>query len=398
MNKVLIKAAILASILFVILEQLDGFISVPLREISTWLSYTFLKMASFPVDKQGTLLSTPRMTFDVIPACSGSTTMRVMIFVGVLWAGMQEKMSMSKKLLLTFTVIPIAIVANSLRLCALVSMGYMLYKPVEGFLHDLTGMAAFVLAFGAFLGISMFFQSDEQIESKKSNSQKISLGILTIVTLLCYTPLFSWCLIGWNSSPLDKYGFIFPIFALSCIAYTWIKTTKTKTNKRWLILLTVATLITMTISVVAEVNILAAISFSFLILTGLNLCHGPKMLFISLPLVAMGFLGSPTVTFMINKLFLSIGLKVNTSYGIAIKVCLSLILLCAWFYLIKKKSKPTEAISYQFSSVYTNTLIGALCILLGIKSFYHNNLPTSEDPGEIKVSYILGDWIGKNIN
>ena len=141
MNKVITKAAILAAGLFFILELLDGFISVPLRELSTWVSYTFLKMGSFPVDKQGTLLSTPRMSFDVIPACSGSTTMRVMIFVGILWAAMQEKMSLSRKILLTLTVIPIAIFANSLRLCALVTGGYMMYKPIEGTLHDLIGMA-----------------------------------------------------------------------------------------------------------------------------------------------------------------------------------------------------------------------------------------------------------------
>ena len=80
-----IWALTVAAAVFLLLESIDGFIAVPLRELSSILVQLFLGAFGFPITRAGTILSTPRMTFEVVPACSGSTTLRVLLFVCIVW-------------------------------------------------------------------------------------------------------------------------------------------------------------------------------------------------------------------------------------------------------------------------------------------------------------------------
>ena len=69
MNKLFKPIAISLGI-YAVLSLADGFIALPLRQLSSMFSYFFLKAAAFPVMLEGTTLSTQTWRFDVIPACN----------------------------------------------------------------------------------------------------------------------------------------------------------------------------------------------------------------------------------------------------------------------------------------------------------------------------------------
>ena len=378
--------------------MLDAYVSVPLREASTWVSYIFLKLSSFPIDKQGTLLSTPRMTFDVIPACSGSTTLRVMLFVGIVWSAMQEKMNLTRKILMVVFVVPIALVANALRLCALVVMGHLLNKPVEGTLHDLTGMAAFVLAFGALLIVSALMQNKDDQANQGSPLTPRVIGLVTC-TLLVFIPLGSWSYAGWHSSPLDRMGYIYLIIAIAGIAYSWRKIPRQNSNLALGIGSTVTGFILLIISTVAEINILSAVSFLFFALGYFFLIHGTRLSLICLPLGALAFLSMPTTTFQINKVLLTIGMHAEKNTGIYLKIGIGIFLIALWFVALWKFNKNEITKEKPVISLRSlEVIIAVLVVSLALKTSYANTTKVSENPGTVKLSYILGDWLGIKAN
>src|SRR5262245_47205097 len=104
-----------ASAVFLLLESVDAFIAVPLRELSSVLVQLFLGTFGFPITRAGTILSTPRMTFEVVPACSGSTTLRVLLFICIVWAGSHPGLTPARRLAAAALAVPLALLANVFR-------------------------------------------------------------------------------------------------------------------------------------------------------------------------------------------------------------------------------------------------------------------------------------------
>ncbi|MCH2208943.1 MAG: exosortase/archaeosortase family protein [Lentisphaerales bacterium] len=119
-NPQLLPAVAPAVILYIVLNLIEGFISLPFREASSFLSYLILKITGLEITLNGTLLSTARMTFDDIPACSGSTTLKVMVFSGTIWSFLQTKLSKRYRTFVALSCITVALLVNAVRLSTLV--------------------------------------------------------------------------------------------------------------------------------------------------------------------------------------------------------------------------------------------------------------------------------------
>ena len=139
-----ILAGAAAAGVFVVFDSVSAFVAVPLRELSSILAHGFLSAIGFPVTRSGTILSTPKATFDVVPACSGSTTLQVLLFLSIVWCGVHPRLTPARRILAIVVAIPLALAANALRVSALVAAGHTIGGPPDDFLHLLTGLAAFV--------------------------------------------------------------------------------------------------------------------------------------------------------------------------------------------------------------------------------------------------------------
>ena len=77
-----------------------------------------LNSVSFPVQRQGTVLVAENFQWDVVPACSGSTSLRVLLTAAVVWCGIQPRLSWPRKLLCILGAIPLAL-RHGIRVAAL---------------------------------------------------------------------------------------------------------------------------------------------------------------------------------------------------------------------------------------------------------------------------------------
>ena len=121
-----ILAGSVAAGVFLVFESLAAFVATPLRELSSFLAQLVLGVTGFPVTRNGTILSTPNATFDVVPACSGSTTLQVLLFVAIVWCGVHPRLTPARRGAAVLLAVPLAILANAIRVAALVAAGHIL--------------------------------------------------------------------------------------------------------------------------------------------------------------------------------------------------------------------------------------------------------------------------------
>jgi len=390
-DRLIIKAGIVALIIFLLLGLIDGFIAVQLREASSWIAYYMLDLVSFPIEKAGTMLKTPRMDFDVVPACSGSTTLRVMIFVGIVWTAMQEKMSVFRKACLLSVVFPLALISNGIRISILVLIGYSMYKPVEGVLHELTGMATFALAFGGLLLSTQLIQHDGKNRSEKS-PKGIRIATLAVLFILVYSNFGFWCLNGWRSSPLDHYGYLFVLAGVVGGIYSWRKTVYEPCNNIVVFFLAVTSLLVLVISSVADINILAGASCVAFVFAAVYGIGGRQRIIHAAPFIVVAASGVPTVTFVLNKVLVAVGLP-GSKFGIAVKLVFALLMLAGGVWAFRRKCENETVFVLPVRII--DWLACALVMMLAVKVYFNSSAASNAHPGELKVSYVLGDWVGR---
>jgi exosortase/archaeosortase family protein len=204
-----------AAAAFLLLETIDGFIAVPLRELSSVLVQLFLGTFGFPITRTGTILSTPTMTFEVVPACSGSTTLRVLLFFCIVWAGSHPRLTTARRFAAAALAVPLAILANVVRVSILVVTGYLAGKPVNDFLHALTGVVAFILAM---IGSYLVTERLASTATPRPGGGTASRVLLAALLLFLFAPFLVWCIPGW-AFPLDRLGFLFTVPAAAAGAW-----------------------------------------------------------------------------------------------------------------------------------------------------------------------------------
>jgi exosortase len=127
-------------------------ITLPLQLVASRLAEGVLAAAGVPVFRDGNLLVLPSATLEVEQACSG---LRSLVSLGALsivlaWA---TETSVSRRMLIAAASLPIAIVANGLRIAA-TGMAVEAWGPQMsvGAWHTLTGWLTFVAAVAALIG------------------------------------------------------------------------------------------------------------------------------------------------------------------------------------------------------------------------------------------------------
>ena len=388
-NQQLVPAVAAALIIYILLSYIEGFISLPLREASSYLSYLILNLANIGIEQNGTMLSTPRMNFDVVPACSGSTTLKVMIFSGIIWANLQIHFSKSYKLLISLSVIPISLFANALRLSFLVLIGHHSYTPVTGILHEITGVAAFLGAFGMMIWQTKFLSSKSHPVSKESYNEASVIVIL--LAAIYYLPTVAWIYNGWIHSPLDKFGYLFFLVAALFLTFKLKHSNIKEDNSSKL----VATFLVMhfLIEIILHftgINILRALNMLCLGGIFIYAYWGKKQLIHCLPYILIMALSFPTISFMINKILTNVT-STNIATALVTKTVLTLLLIVAAKYL-----KTDSSRSQNSSSFSALPFIISLSLYLSFGLMFSHKSDSKPIHSSLNLSYLLDGWLGKN--
>jgi exosortase len=119
-------------------------IAFPLQFGASRLASALLAFLGVPVLREGNIIMLPSMSLDVAEACSGLRSLMALVSIGVLYGCIFEP-RVSRRLWLALAAIPIAVVANAVRIATTGLLGqYWGPDKAEGFFHVFSGGLIFL--------------------------------------------------------------------------------------------------------------------------------------------------------------------------------------------------------------------------------------------------------------
>ena len=133
-------------------------VSQPMQVLGAKMAGISAQMLGMPLRIEGVSLETPGYTFEVAEACSGLKSAIAMLALGALLAYL-VKAPTWKRLVIFASSLPVAILANAIRIWLTVMLGTALgHEAAEGFFHTASGMIVFVLAFLGLFGVTVLLK------------------------------------------------------------------------------------------------------------------------------------------------------------------------------------------------------------------------------------------------
>jgi exosortase B len=137
---------------------LPGFVMVAmtstLKQYVSVAAETVLYHAGYPIARDGVVISIGPYRMLVADACSGLNSIYSLAALGVLYMHLTFKASWLRNAALLLAIVPIAFVANVLRVMVLILLTYHFGDEVgQGFLHNASGVMLFIVALLALMSL-----------------------------------------------------------------------------------------------------------------------------------------------------------------------------------------------------------------------------------------------------
>jgi exosortase len=136
-------------------------ITFPLQLLASRLADDALTLIAIPVLREGNILELPNQRLSVVEACSGIRSLLSLTFLSLVYGYFFERKTWIR-VVLFFSTVPIAIVANSSRVTITGVLTQVKPDAAEGFFHEAEGWVIFMVA----LGILILFH---QLITRSSN-------------------------------------------------------------------------------------------------------------------------------------------------------------------------------------------------------------------------------------
>jgi exosortase len=121
-----------------------GMVSLPLQTFATKISAGIIQSCAIPVLREGNMLYFVQTQLEVAQACSGIRSIVAITMLSAIFVYL-SKGSLTQKVILLCSAIPIALLANILRVSGTGILAHFYGdKVARGFLHDFSGLAVFV--------------------------------------------------------------------------------------------------------------------------------------------------------------------------------------------------------------------------------------------------------------
>jgi exosortase len=112
-----------------------------------------LSLSGVPVLREGNVIQLPVMSLEVVKACSGIRSLMSLGTLAIIYGYFLEP-RVGRRVLLALSAIPIAVVANGLRVMGTGLLGqYWSPEKAEGFFHSFSGWVIFVLSLLLLFGV-----------------------------------------------------------------------------------------------------------------------------------------------------------------------------------------------------------------------------------------------------
>jgi exosortase len=127
-------------------------IAFPLQLLASSLATSLLRACDVPLLREGNIITLASVTLEVAEACSGIRSLVTLVTLALVYGYFLEK-NLTRRIILAFSAIPIAIVANAFRIFGTgICAEYWDPSKAEGFFHEFSGWVVFVLSLFLLLG------------------------------------------------------------------------------------------------------------------------------------------------------------------------------------------------------------------------------------------------------
>jgi exosortase len=121
-------------------------IAFPLQLLAARMATALLSLLGVPVFREGNVIQLASMSLEVVEACSGIRSLVSLVTLAVIYGYLLET-SLLRRTLLAVAAIPIAVIANALRVMGTGLLGqYWDPEKAQGFFHEFSGWVIFVLS------------------------------------------------------------------------------------------------------------------------------------------------------------------------------------------------------------------------------------------------------------
>lgn len=134
-------------------------LTLPMKTFVSWVTESLLHALSYPISRSGVILYLGQYQLLVADACAGLHTLFSLEALGLLYLHITRHESWWRNTLLAILVIPISIVANTIRVVSLSLITYHFGDQAgQGFLHGFAGMVLFISALILILALDSLIQ------------------------------------------------------------------------------------------------------------------------------------------------------------------------------------------------------------------------------------------------
>jgi exosortase B len=127
-------------------EALVAAVTGPLKSAVSVVAAEVLFRVGYPVSRMGVILNVGQYQLLVADACAGLNSMFTLEALGLLYMNLMKYTAVTRNLVLTILVIPIAFIANVVRVMILVLVTYHFGDAAgQGFVHSFAGMVLFLV-------------------------------------------------------------------------------------------------------------------------------------------------------------------------------------------------------------------------------------------------------------
>ena len=130
----------------------------PVKIAISQVAVSLLHFLGYPVGSSGVVIQIAQYELLVAAACSGLNSLITLSAIGLFYVYLRHRSNHRALLLMSLLVVPVAILANFVRVIILILLTYHVSEAAaQGFLHDFAGIATFAAALATMMAIEAVY-------------------------------------------------------------------------------------------------------------------------------------------------------------------------------------------------------------------------------------------------